>query len=538
MIDPRFTFNLWTEPWIRAAKSDGTTIELGIGAALAEAHTLAALHDHSPLVVAGVHRLLTAILQAIYVPRDLDDIQAVLAAQLFDPERLEGFATQYAERFDLFHPAVPFLQAGDVPLDGWKKPEKGQKHDWADPKPIAALFVEVPAETNRSHFHHVTDEGHSVCPACCARGLVTIPAFASSGGAGIRPSINGVPPLYVLPAGKTLFESLVLSLIAANYQPPTAALNRVDTAIWCGVLAIAKNVAVSSVGYIESLTFPARRMRLYPRRETATCTHCGARTPITVGEMLFEMGHWLSDGSGVWEDPFAAFRKSKVRSKSDEAVLKPVRPEEGKALWREYSGLLLAKREEQFRPRVLQQIADLVDRGALRETQLLCFRCIGIRTDGKAKIFEWLDEELVAPPALLSDPLVEHQIDQALKQADEVRYVLTSTFDQNFRPERDQGGRDEKLVRFKTLRARMVANYWRRLASHFRALIFTLNDEMARDTVERAWINTVAQVGRQVFDEAATQVGSRGDALRTRVQAQDNCRRRLASKRKGWFNDE
>src|SRR5215207_5920002 len=173
MTDRPFAFNLWTEPWIRATRLDRTAVELGIGTALAEAHTLAALHDPSPLVVAGIHRLLTAVLQAINAPRDLGDIQALLAAPQFDAGRLEAFAARYAERFDLFHPTVPFLQTGDVPLDGWKKPEKGQKHNWADPKPIAALFVEVPAETNRSHFHHVTDESHAVCPACCARGLVT-----------------------------------------------------------------------------------------------------------------------------------------------------------------------------------------------------------------------------------------------------------------------------------------------------------------------------------------------------------------------------
>jgi CRISPR system Cascade subunit CasA len=133
-------------------------------------------------------------------------------------------------------------------------------------------------------------------------------------------------------------------------------------------------------------------MRLYPQQGTAACTHCGAHTTIIISEMLFEMGHWLSKGSGGWEDPFAAFHKPKGRSKGDDVGLKPVRPEAGKAFWREYSGLLLAEREEQFRPRVLQQIGDLIDRGTLREAQILRFRCIGIRTDGKAKIFEWIDE--------------------------------------------------------------------------------------------------------------------------------------------------
>jgi CRISPR system Cascade subunit CasA len=530
MTDPPFTFNLWTEPWIRATKPDGTPTKLGVGAALAEAHTLAALHDPSPLVVAGIHRLLTAILQAIYAPRDLDDIQAVLSGETFDLARLESFAAQYAARFDLFHPTAPFLQTGDVPLSQQDLP--------IDTKPISTLFSETPTATNRSHFHHVTDESHYVCPACCARGLVTIAPFASAAGRPYRPSINGVPPVYVLPAGTTLFESLALSLVTPSYQPPTADPQRVDTALWCGAGAIGKNDAVSAVGYIESLTFPARRMRLYPRQEHATCTQCGARTATVVGELLFEMGHWLSNASVGWEDPFVAFRKPKARSKNDETGLKPVRPEEGKALWREYNGLLLAEREEQFRPRALQQIADLVDRGALHEKQIFRFRCIGIRTDGKAKIFEWIDEELVAPPAILSEPLIEDAVDQALKQANDAERVLTSTFNHHFRPERDRSGYDDKLARFKTIRARMVASYWQRLAPQFRMFITTLAQDTDRDTTARNWAATLLLIGRQTFDEASAQVGNRADALRARVEGQAECYRRLHSKRKEWFDEQ
>ncbi len=537
MTDPPSVFNLWTAPWIRVTRRDGAGAELGLGACLAEAHALAGLHDPSPLVAAGTHRLLTAMLQAIYAPQDLAEIATVLRAGQFDPVKLDGFAAQYADRFDLFHPTAPFLQTGDVPLDGWKKPEKGQKHDWADPKPIAALFVEVPAETNRSHFHHVTDEGHKLCAACCARGLVTIAAFASSGGAGIRPSINGVPPIYVLPAGSSLFESLTLSLITQGYQPPTADPQRANLAAWSGQTTVGKGTQVSAVGYLESLTFPARRMRLYPQGVTTTCTHCGAATQVTVSSLLFEMGHWLSEGSALWEDPFAAFRKPKSKGKAADVGPKPIRPDEGKALWREYSGLLLTERDDQLRPRIVQQIAKLIDRRALHETQRVRFRCIGLRTDGKAKIFEWLDEALEAPSALLTDDDAAQYIDNALGRADEARFILESSFDSHFRPERDRGGRNEKLARFKTVRARMTADYWRRLAPLFRRFIVDLADGATREVTALAWAATLVREGKQAFATAADQVGERADALRARVEAQATCHRRLAAKRKEWFGE-
>jgi len=535
------TFNLWQEPWIRVVRHDGQPQEVSIPTCLAQAHGLAALTDPSPLVATGTHRLLTAILQAIYAPQSLDDLAALLRAGAFDPARLEDFGTRHAARFDLFHPSAPFLQTGDVPLDGWRKPEKGQKHPWADPKPIAALFAEVPAETNRAHFHHVTDESHHVCPACCARGLVTIPAFASSGGAGIRPSINGVPPVYVLPAGDNLFASLTLSLTTPSFQPPGADPARAQIAIWNGPLTVAKNQPVSAVGYGESLTFPARRMRLYPQAGQTICTHCGQPSPITVSSLLFEMGHWLSDGSGGWDDPFVAFRRPQKRAGREDVGLRPVRPEEGKALWREYTSLLLSQSnlddDQELRPAIVRQIVSLITRRVLDPTHELRFRCVGLRTDGKAKIFEWLDEALEAPPALLTDGLRADVVERALGQAREVEYILVSSFDRHVRPKRTLGERvDQRVVRFKTLRARLLATFWERLAEQFRQ--FTADLGIAEDPTVRPWTDALVAVGRQTFDETIAQAGDRADALRTRVKAQDECIGRLWAKRKEWINDQ
>ncbi|HMQ32555.1 MAG TPA: type I-E CRISPR-associated protein Cse1/CasA [Chloroflexaceae bacterium] len=538
MNDLSVSFNLWTEPWIRVTDRGGAETVLSIGGCLADAHTLAALSDPSPLVVGGTHRLLAAILQAIYAPRDLGELAALLDAGQFDPARLAQFADRHAERFDLFHATAPFLQTGDVPLDGWRKPEKGQKRDWSEPKSAASLLAELPTATKRTHFQHVTDAGHWLCPACCARALITIPAFASSEGAGIRPSINGVPPVYVLPAADNLFESLALSLVSPDYQPASTDPRRADTAAWSGPTSIGKSNQASAVGYIESLTFPARRVRLYPQYRTQNCTQCDLPTTVGVSSVLSEMGHWLSEGSGIWEDPFAAFRQPRGRGKSDEAGPRPIRPEEGKALWREYGSLLLIEREGELRPAVVRQTAKLIDRGALGEAQLLRFRCVGIRTDGKAKIFEWLDESLEAPPALLTDERAAWFVDSALEWANDVRFILESSFNSHFRPERDRGGHDQKLARFKTVRARMSADYWGRLAPRFRSFIAELAGADDSDATARAWANDLVRIGRQCFDTAAEQIGERADALRARVEAQAACHRRLSAKRKEWFGDD
>lgn len=539
MTDPPPSFNLWHAPWIRVTRLDGGDAELGIGACLAKAHDLAALSDPSPLVVGGTHRLLAAILQAIYAPRDLGEIADLLRAGQFDPARLAQFADQYADRFDLFHPSHPFLQTGDVPLDGWKKPGKGQKHDWGEAKPIGYLFPEVPTVTNRTHYHHVADDSYRICPTCCARGIITIPAFAMSGGSGIRPSINADPPIYIFPAGMSLFESLGCSIVASGFIPRTADPRRMTVSVWDGEPIIHKGLEVSAVGYLESLLFPARRIRIYPQTITSPCNHCGRTTYISIGLMLFEMGHWLSKGTGTWEDPFTALRKPRGRSKTDDPGLKPIRPEEGKAVWREYTSLLLAEQEAQLRPGVVRQVAKLIDRWALSPDQRLRFRCVGVRNpSGKATVYEWLDEALEAPPALLTDDDAATSVDTALQRADEIRFVIESSFDGHFRPERDRGGRDAKLARFKTVRARMTTDYWQRLAPRFRVFINGLANEGRRDQVAAAWVDALVREGRGAFDAAAEQIGTTAEALRARVEAQAACHRRLNSKRKEWSDEQ
>ncbi len=523
------SFNLWHQPWIRATCPDGQVTTLSIGACLAEAHTLHALHDPSPLVVGGMHRLLTAIVQAIYAPESLDTIADVLAAGSFDVSRLEAFAADYADRFDLFHPTEPFLQTGDVPLEAYA--------DTAARKSVASLFHEIPGATNRIHFHHVTDNSHHVCPACCIRGLLTIPSFASSGGSGIYPSINGVPPLYVLPAGDTLFQSLALSLTTPDYQPSAAASNQAAVALWNRSPIIAKNHEVSAVGYLESLMFPARRMRLFPVTERAPCTHCGVVSSIIVRTMIFDMGHRRRKGAVIWDDPFVAFQQPK--GKGDKNEPRPVRPQEGKALWREYTTLLLTGQDRHdLRPKIVRQTGHLVDERVLDDRHLVSFRCIGVRTDGKAKVFEWMDEALDVPPRLLSDPDGALFIEDALDRANTTERTLIMVFNLHVRPERERGKQVKKeLVRFKTLLHRMQAKFWEQLAPEFRAFIFNASNSTQHPALERTWADTLVRIGNQTFIQTVDQTGDRADALRSRVEAQAECRRRLYAKRKEWVGE-
>ena len=505
-------FNLWDDPWIRVLRLDGARAELSMRATLLNAHTVRALHDPSPLTVAGIHRLLTAIVQAIAAPESLGEIAAVLADRRFDPISIDTFGTQFRHRFGLFNPTAPFMQTADAPATPGKAA-----------KTVAYLLTEVPSGTNRAHFHHVTDDAHRLCPACCARALVVVPAFASAGGSGHKPSINGQPPMYLLPVGPTLFHSLARSLTVEAYQPPQADPLRSTAAVWSGAVNIPKAQEQHDVGYLESLTFPARRIRLYPQVYAGCCSQCGAVSDVAVATMVYDMGLSRPKRSALWRDPFIAFAIS-----GKEHKLASIKPRAGRALWREYGTLLLSQGTD-VQPLIVAQTRVMIDNGYLPPDAFMHFRCIGLRTD-QAKSIEWFDETLDVPPTLLRDPAGAQVVRQALERAEVLQRDISRDFTKVFQPHHDREW-------FTTLRRRMEGQYWMELAAPFRALVQATSVPLDYDALDRTWATQVLQVGRAVAHSTLAHVGDGVDLLVRRVQAEHQIGSRLRTYRKEWVRD-
>ncbi len=511
------SFNLWTDPWITVERRDGRHADLGLEQTLVQAPDLLALYDSSPLVIVGIHRLLTAIVQDIVAPQSKNDLRTVWRAGGFPQAGIQAFGERYAQRFDLFSEHEPFLQSVDLP----RFPEKRDK-TWE----IATLFYELPTSTFVAHYQHGVSSDHIFCPACSARGLVTLPAFASSGGAGIKPSINGVPPIYVLPGGNTLFERLWASLILPQFQP-TAASTTVDAVWWRHDPVVEYKAVVNEVSYLHSLTFPARRVRLHPIQMKEPCTRCGAESTWGVHTMVYQMGESRSDEAPFWQDPFAAYRMRDTEPK-------PIRPQEGKALWREFAGLFLpmtkeeGQKEHTLPPGVLYQRGNLThDIGP--DYALFPVYCVGLRTDMKAKIFEWLEAGFDVPTTLLQDMVASDVVRGSIEFASDCARTVASAFHKSFSREGSEQYGDVKN--------RMIQAYWAALASPFREFVNGVAARETRETARRTWVEKVVDVGKQTFKEASESVGGHADTLRKRVEGQALCGAWLNKKRKDTFGE-
>src|SRR5574341_1214267 len=122
-------FNLWTERWIMLEDPRGELSQHSIRDALVHAHEYTAIYDSSPLVVVGIHRLLTAILQDALNPQENDDLERLWTDGKFPVGEIDEFGKQYADRFDLFSEDKPFFQSADLPMFPDEKERKTSKRD-------------------------------------------------------------------------------------------------------------------------------------------------------------------------------------------------------------------------------------------------------------------------------------------------------------------------------------------------------------------------------------------------------------------------
>lgn len=508
------TFNLWIEPWITAEKPEGQLEELSIQQLLIYAPKYRVLYDPSPLIIVSIHRLLIAILQDIIQPEVEEDLYEIWEAEQFPADKIEQFGREFAHRFDLFSEEVPFMQSADIPMIPAKR-GKG--------KSIGYLFQEENAGTAVTHYFHSYDKGHQFCPACCAKGLVFIPAFASSGGAGIKPSINGVPPTYILPGGENLFQSLVASLTTPNFQPAIAHHEN-DVPWWKRDEAIVhKKGIVSQVGYLHSLTFPARRIRLFPENKRGICSRCQQESLILVNEMAFEMGEQRPDKAPFWRDPFAAY---KVRKDGEEPI--PIRPIDGKAAWREYEALFLPTEREEgakgtMRPAIVDQLSYLED--VLPFKREFPFQVVGVRTDMKAKTFEWEQHGFQVPPQILDNAETSNKITAAIEFAGTTDGILKKSFNQYF-------GGDGKQVRGENIKKRLIKSYWSNLASLFFQFIDDLSHTPDLDLPFHRWLDQVQIQAIQQFNDHADMLGKDAKNLENKVKAISHNRAKIFATRK------
>jgi CRISPR system Cascade subunit CasA len=495
------SFDLLQAPWVPCIRDDGTTVELGLRDALAQAHDLRGLHGESPLVTAALYRLLLAVLHRVFGPATGADWAALWAAGRWDATRLDTYLDRWRHRFDLFDPQRPFFQAPD---------------DRVKPKSIVSLIHHVASGNNPTLFdHHTEDEGIVLTPAQAVRALVTAQAFGLAGLSGLPQKFTDGPcagSIIFLVEGETLFETLALNLCrypdetTLQYYPD-------DRPVWETENPLTPD-RTHPRGYLDYLTWQNRRILLLPE---------GTREGIVVRKMT--MAPALRLERSVL-NPMAHYRRDEKHGPL------PLTFREGRALWRD-SAALFQLHDKGCRPvQAFQWLSELVDEGHLDVTQTRRYLALGM-SKKQAKVNFYRAERMPLPLRYLTERSLVDALDTALGMAGLTARQLRgaartlATFvllpEADVESARQPAGKDiGDLMQQWAIERR----YWSQLELPFRETVEAL--PRAMDEALIAWRKMLLRIVWRAFDQVADDLGHDARSLKAVVRARDRLAAGLA----------
>lgn len=274
-------YNLLEEKWIPVLWKDGIYSRVGIIEALTQAGRIRQIAASNPMDRVAILRFLLALL---YWCRGNPPDE--IPNDSFPPDWFNKLNNN-KDCFNLLGKGKRFYQ------------------DYAAKRTRAVtdLIQEIPAGNNFWHFRHSTDKKDGLCSACCAMGLLRLPLFSVSGLSGpgepnLMAGINGVPPIYVVPLGKSLFGTLLANWVTnINIGEPSWIQPRFSQSL------------NNDVPLLTGLTLLSRRVFLHdPINESAACIGCGEKTRVI---LICEFQTAGKQENDRWNDPHVIYLDGK-----------------------------------------------------------------------------------------------------------------------------------------------------------------------------------------------------------------------------------
>lgn len=517
----KISFNLLDDPWIVCVlKCNGSVEAMGLSAVLARAPEIREIVDESPIVIAGLHRLLLAILHRNFGPRNSDTWGALWEQGRWEVDSLGRYFSDWRACFDLFGDERPFYQDAGL--------------DFQYAIPIAKRAREIASYTTVTLFDHTLDDaGEGVSPAQAARFLVGHQAFTVGGLVSLEQGQD--PKLFKsadagplnrgavgLVKGSTLFETLMLNLHQYSREDAEPfEWHGEDRPAWERAGPPRGEDRVPT-GYLDLLTWQSRRIRLRPE--------WGPHGELRVRQVVIMKGDQFPDS---WHrrgrETMLAFTKREKAPKGQDPW-PAVSFREDRALWRESLALFQSVAEQQARPRLVDWVADLVSEGVLPRRRVLAVDYCGLATN-KASVHFWRHERLTVPLAYLdkgNEDLLE-RLREALTLVERAatalgdagcllaRLLLAPTSD-------DPTGREPSPDVIRAYRDRLALGraYWSKLEVPFRRLVGELASDESTEDGEVVygrrtlpdWASTVRDAAGRAFREATAGLDSSARSLK------------------------
>lgn len=301
------SFSVLDQAWIPVVALNGREEMLGVREVFARSHELREIFSASPLEEYSLYRFLGLFLMDMLRPESEIEIEDLLSAGSFDMDAVEKYiAVCKAEgvSFDLFDKERPFLQSKyDPAVDG-------------DARPVSVLDCTRASGNNHTHFDHETSD-QTLAPGKAVRLLLATYLFCTAAAQGYPSGVNASPPYFGVIQGKTLFETLVSTLmpldsIGITFDTPPV--------LWRRTAPIIPKQEVGKTSWLHGMLFPTRRIHLVPNEQgNVTAVH------LCQGE------NFVNKQS--WRDPYVTYRNGKDG-------FFPMRPSADRAIWRNLSDIV------------------------------------------------------------------------------------------------------------------------------------------------------------------------------------------------------
>jgi CRISPR system Cascade subunit CasA len=488
-------FNLIDETWIPVRKLDGARVELGVREVLRQAKNIAVIEDSSPLVTAGLHRFLLAVLyRALEGPTDIDHAKALFKAGL-PADKINAYLERWRDRFWLFDDRYPFFQIPDFAPKAWRA--------WT------VLAAEHNADNAKVLFDHIdVTRPDAVTPAATARWLLATQTFSVSAGkselshTGTAPSATAA---MVLPLGRQLEDTLLLNLV-----PQHRALLAGDLPVWERepetVASLKAGAKRGIAGYADRYTWRTRSIRLRGEADGSVST------------LAFASG--VENTTKDHIEPMLGYRIDDKNGKL------PIQFRE-RGLWRDFDSLL--PDDAKLAPEGIEHATALTrfDRARFPRSVIV----LG-QSNNKAKIEFWRLERFALPEALLGERSIRSEIHQLLADAEANQQALwraCRSFARDIlsRGERNPDGKD--ISRF-VEQMSVSAAYWPVLEAAFHDVLRHYTANADPDTIRLGWLKTVRKTLRDAWQRHAASVSS-SDAwtIRALVRAEAHVNKQVGA---------
>jgi len=504
-LRPRF--DLIEEAWIPCETLGGAPIELGIRDVLRRAHELAAVNDESPLVTAVLHRLLLAIVDQAFLPKNREEWLAIWSAKELPMGPIDAYLAKWKDRFDLFDAERPFMQVAG--LEETLLKDKGKP---AERTSMWRMVIETSNCGGHIHVFEREPETATLAPARAARALLAFMAFTNGGriqneaeswkGGNLR---SGAVALV---RGGSLRETLVLNTCAKSARIAE------DIPPWQRERPIARLVR-SPAGAIDALMWPSRRVALFPVVDGDA---------VSVREVLTAAGERMDADVA---DPQMAYFERNPKNPPMALRFDPER-----SVWRDAAALFdRATGVGAFRrPHAVDQLHGLLVDRVLPRNVRWAVDLLGMSTD-KAVIRLTRAERLPLSPGLLLDAERIDTLKSALVLAEAVgqglnQKVLFVLCERALAPAEREAHKDD-IQKLKDALA-VMPSFWSALGKEFERWLVGLADAEDCDAVLADWKVLLRRTTRASFDHACRRLGTEARSLQAIAQAENTLRKMLA----------